>query len=73
VLTGGGNQSRLRVKSCPLANDRFWRAKRTLAGAVRSEKCQQATLQAWLEMKETTNRGARFDELLRVVRVEPIA
>ena len=32
--------------------------------------CKQAALQAWLEMKETANRGARFDELLRVVRVE---
>jgi hypothetical protein len=45
-------------------------AKRTLARAARSEECQQATLQAWLETKETTNRGARFDELLRVVRVK---
>ena len=38
-----------------------------------SVSCQQAILQAWLEMKETANRGARLDELLRVVRVEPIA
>ena len=32
--------------------------------------CQQATLQAWLETKRDANRGAPFDELLRVVRLE---
>jgi hypothetical protein len=35
-----------------------------------SAKGQRATLQTWLGTKETTNRGARFDELLGVVRVK---